>query len=128
MKKTIFEGIEGALHEELQDLLALGKLHAKSAVYISCLDVDTEQVWVLRYYHKHNILPKVKEAKEIYLAYQKNKLSLRRFDEIMAARHHPQKVVFSYSDLSVFFDSGISVEEIKKQTLKVLSYWNNNHA
>jgi len=114
------------LHGSLMELLEKGKLHIKSACYLSNLDIDAEQLWVLRFYDENGSLPTIKQAREILKVHNQKQLTLKAFREIMAASLIPQKLVFNYSDIEPFFDKGQFAEEIKRDVLRVLSNWKNN--
>ena len=114
------------LHSGLAKLLEKKKLHMESACYLSNLDIDAEQLWVLRFYDENGILPTIKQAKEILKVHNQKRLTLKAFREIMKVGLTPQKVVFNYSDIEPFFDKGQSTEEMKQGVLKVLSNWKNS--
>ncbi len=114
------------LHSGLAELLEKKKLHIKSACYLSNLDIDAEQLWVLRFYDENGILPTIKQAREILKVHEQKRLTLKAFHEIMKASLIPQKLVFNYSDIAPFFDKGQPAEEMKQGVLKVLSNWKNS--
>ena len=114
------------LHSRLAELLQKKKLHIKSACYLSNLDIDAEQLWVLRFYDENGILPTIKQAREILKVHEQKRLTLKAFRIIMTVRLIPKKVVFNYSDIESFFDKGQSTEEMKQGVLKVLSNWKNS--
>ena len=114
------------LHSRLAELLQKKKLHIKSACYLSNLDIDAEQLWVLRFYDENGILPTIKQAREILKVHEQKRLTLKAFRKIMTVRLIPKKVVFNYSDIESFFDKGQSTEEMKQGVLKVLSNWKNS--
>lgn len=113
------------LHDSLVKLVERKKWNIKSACYISNLDIDAEQLWVLRFYNENSVLPTIKQAKEILKVHGQKRLTLKVFREIMAASLMPQKLVFHYSDIAPFFKKGQSIEAIKQDILKVLSNWKN---
>ena len=115
------------LHSGLAELLEKKKLHLKSACYLSNLDIDAEQLWVLRFYNENGVLPTIKQAKEILKVHQQKRLTLKAFRGIMAESLMPQKLVFNYSDIEPFFDKGRSTEEIKRDVLRVLCNWKNRY-
>ena len=115
------------LHSRLAELLEKKKLHIKSACYLSNLDIDAEQLWVLRFYDENGILPTIKQAREILKVHEQKRLTLKAFRKIMTVRLIPQKVIFNYSDIEPYFDKGQSPEEIKQDILRVLSHWKNRH-
>ena len=114
------------LHPDLMQLLERKKLNAKSAAYISALDVDAEQLWVLRFYSENGILPTIKQAKEIWETHEKKKLTLKAFRAIMQTSLKPKKIVIDYCDVQPFFEDYKTPDEIKQDILKVLSNWKNN--
>ncbi len=114
------------LHEDYSALISSKKLHIKSAYYLSGLDIDAEQLWVLRFYREHGILPTIKQAREIRETCDKKKLTLKAFRAIMEPRLHPRKLVLDYDELAPFFDDGTPPEDIKRDIIKVLTRWKNN--
>lgn len=115
------------LHTELFVLFDKGKIHLRSAEYLSFLDIDAEQLWVLRFYKQYSLLPTIKQSKLLYEAFTRKKLTLKVFATIMEKGLTPQKVIFTYSDfVPVYFEEGTSREQIKMETLKVLAFWKNN--
>lgn len=114
------------LHRDLAELLRKNKFHIKSACCLSKLDIDAEQLWVLRFYNDNSVLPTIRQAKEILKVHQQKRLTLKAFRGIMAESLVPQKLVFHYSDLAPFFDKGQSPEEMKRDILRVLSNWKNS--
>jgi hypothetical protein len=125
MKYNVDSASLNNLHSGLAELLEKKKLHIKSACYLSNLDIDAEQLWVLRFYDENRILPTIKQAREILKVHSQKRLTLKAFREIMTVRLIPKKVVFNYSDIEPFFDKGQSTEEMKQGVLKVLSNWKN---
>ena len=113
------------LHSDLAKLLEKGKLHIKSACCLANLDIDAEQLWVLRFYTDNGVLPTIKQARDILKVHSQKRLTLKAFREIMVKSLVPQKLVFNYSDLAPFFDKGQSPEEMKRDILRVLSNWKN---
>lgn len=114
------------LHTDLIALIEKKKLNVKAAHYLADLDIDAEQLWVQRYYLRNGILPTIKQARQIWEAYEQNQLTLKAFREIMAVSLVPQKLVFNYSEMAPFFDEDLSPDEMKRSILKVLSNWKNN--
>jgi hypothetical protein len=119
-------GTLGNLHEDYSALIHSGKLHTKSACYLSGLDIDAEQLWVLRFYREHGILPTIRQAKAIRETCDNKKLTLKAFRGIMEPSLRPKKLVFDYTDLSPFFSEGTPPEEMKRDIVKVLTNWKNN--
>ena len=113
------------LHEDYRVLLEKNKLNEKAAIYISNLDIDAEQLWILRFYSENGVLPTIRQAQEIWEMYRKRKLTVKAFRGIMASSLVPKKIVFNYDDLEPFFEDCISPEEIKQGVLRVLSTWKN---
>jgi hypothetical protein len=116
------------LHEDYSELLEKNKLHEKAATYISNLDIDAEQLWILRYYTENGVLPTIKQAQEIWEVHGKRKLTLKAFRGIMASSLVPKKIVFNFDDLAPFFDKYKSPEEIKQDVLHVLTNWKNKRS
>lgn len=114
------------LHPELAQLLERKKLNAKSAAYISALDVDAEQLWVLRFYSENGILPTIRQAREIWETHEIRKLTLKAFRAIMQTSLKRKKIVIDYCDLQPFFEDYKTPDEIKQDILKVLTNWKNN--
>ncbi|MDL2253433.1 hypothetical protein LJC49_05085 [Ruminococcaceae bacterium OttesenSCG-928-I18] len=114
------------LHSSLAELLEKKKMNIKSACYLSELDIDAEQLWVLRFYHENGALPTIKQAKAIWETCKQKRLTLKAFRKIMDTSLIPQKLVFNYSDIAPFFDKGCPPEDMKRDVLKVLSNWKNN--
>lgn len=114
------------LHSGLAELLEKKKLHIKSACYLSNLDIDADQLWVLRFYDENGILPTIKQAREILKVHEQKCLTLKAFRKIMTVSLIPQKLVFNYSDIAPFFEKEQSPEEMKQGVLKVLSNWKNS--
>lgn len=125
MKYDVDLGVLDKLHSGLMELVEKKKLHIKSACYIADMDIDAEQLWVLRFYNENGVLPTIRQAREILKVHNQNRLTLKAFRGIMAASLMPQKLVFNYSDIAPFFDKGQQPEEMKRDVLKVLSNWKN---
>lgn len=125
MKNDTDLGILDNLNNGLAELMNRKKLHIKSACCIAQLDIDAEQLWVLRFYNENGVLPTIKQAKDILKVYNQNRLTLKAFREIMATSLMPQKLVFNYSDIAPYFDKGLSPEEMKRDVLNILYYWKN---
>ena len=128
MKNTAKTDCLVNLHNDFCELIEKGKLNIKSAVYISNLDINAEQLWVLRFYKQHHVLPTIKQAKMIAEACEKKKLTLRLFRSIMETLFKRQKLVIDYSDLAPFFDEGTLPEQMKADIIKGLSYLTNNRS
>lgn len=116
------------LHTDLRALLESGLLNPKAIPYLSQLDIDAEQLWILRFYHQYDILPTIKQSRQVQEAYAQKKLTLKRFYTIMETKLKPQKVIFAYNDFEPFFEEGITTEKIKEKVLKLLSNQQNNRA
>lgn len=116
------------LHTDLKSLIESGQLNQKAIPYLSQLDINAEQLWILRFYHQYGILPTIKQSKQIQEVYSQKKLTLKRFYAIMETKLKPQKVIFAYRDFIPFFDEGITPDEIKKKVIEILSNWQNNRA
>lgn len=114
------------LHPEIKALIESGKMNPKTIPYLSGLDIDAEQLWVLRFYHQYGVLPTIKQSKQLQQLYVAKKLTLKTFQNIMETKLKPQKVTFSYNDFSPFFEEGITSDEIKVKVIKILSNWQNN--
>lgn len=126
MKYDVDLGALDKLHHDLAKLVEKKKLHIKSACLIAEMDIDAEQLWVLRFYNENGVLPTIRQAREILKVHNQKRLTLKAFKGIMAESLMPQKLVFSYADIAPFFDKGQSPEEMKRDILKVLSNWKNN--
>lgn len=94
------------------------------------MDIDAEQLWVLRIFKEKGLLPNEKQAKEIKSTFDKKQLSLKKLDEIMGVAKigKTQKIVFNYEDFTPYFKDDISPEDLKAEILKVISYWKNRKA
>ena len=114
------------LHEDFLSLLEKKKLHPQSAAILSTLDIDAEQLWVLRFYKEHGAIPTIKQMQAIKAAFDKKKLTVKACRGILSASLQPKKIVLDYTDVAQFFDDDSSIEEIKQGILKVLSNWTNN--
>lgn len=125
MKCDIDMGALDNLHSGLSELLEKKKWNIKSACYIATLDIDAEQLWVLRFYTENGVLPTIKQAQEILKVHYQKRLTLKTFRGIMAASLMPRKLVFDYGDIAPFFDEGMLPEKMKRDVLKVLSHWKN---
>lgn len=115
------------LNPELLELVNQNKLCLASGAYLSHLDIDAEQLWVLRIFKEKGLLPNEKQAREIKATVEKKKLTLKKLDEIMGVANigKTQKIVFSYEDFTPYFEEDIPPEELKAEILKVISYWKN---
>lgn len=113
------------LNDELFEFVEENKWSIKAACHIACLEIDAEQLWVLRFYKENGILPTIKQAKEIKEVHDKNKLTVKAFKAIMSSRLKPKWLVFHYNDISRFFEETITPDEMKHDVLKVLSNWKN---
>ena len=116
------------LHSYFKELLITGKLHPKSAKYLSEIDVEGEQIWVMNVCEQYNTVPKIKQAKEIRDTYLENRLTVKKVREILGENIKPKKIVFDYNDISSFFPLNTSIGKMKTDVLKVLSYWKNQKA
>lgn len=126
MKNYADMGSLDNLHEDYSELIEKKKLNIKSAYYLSGLDVDAEQLWVLRYYKENGILPTIKQAREIRETCDRKTLTLKAFRTIMEPSLRPKKLVLDYSELSPFFGEDTPPEKMKHDIIKVLSLWKNN--
>lgn len=113
------------LHDELAEMLEKKKWNIKAARHIACLDIDAEQLWVLRFYKENGILPTIKQAKEIKEVHDKKKLSIKVFKAIMSSSLKPKWIVFHYNDIARFFDETTASHDMKKGVLNVLLNWKN---
>lgn len=126
MENSFSNSISENLHTDIKSLVESGLLNQKVIPYLSKLDIDAEQLWILRFYNQYGILPTIKQSRQIHEAYLQNKLTLKRFYSIMETKLKPQKVIFAYQDFAPFFEEGISSTEIKERIIKILSNWQNN--
>ena len=113
------------LHDELAELVEKQKWNIKAARHIACLDVDAEQLWVLRFYKENGILPTIKQAEEIREVHGRKKLTIKAFKAIMASRLKPRWIVFHYEDVAQYFEETATPEDMKHDILRVLSNWKN---
>lgn len=113
------------LHDELAKLVEKKKWSTKAACHIACLDIDAEQLWVLRFYKENRILPTIKQAEEIREVHDRKKLTVKKFKDIMSSRLNPKWLVFHYDDIMQFFEDNIAPDDMRKDVLNILSKWKN---
>lgn len=123
-----FDNVLTSLHNELAEMVERKKWNIKAARHIARLDIDAEQLWVLRFHKENGILPTIKQAEKINEAYDSKKLTVKAFKAIMASRLKPKWLVLHYDDVALLFERNATPEEMKYDVLKILQNWKNNRS